>query len=104
MEIYYFAYVVLLNMKTATALFSTLQSRGKGKKNKRKYKPSTGGSLSDSSGSVIRQVGVVVNLLPSSSSHFYPRMLVFRPSYTLSVQSSPVQETVFRRLYAMGLI
>ena len=40
-----------------------LQSRGKGAKPKKKYKRSAGGSLSDSSGSVIRQVSLKKNIL-----------------------------------------
>jgi len=53
--------VFLLDRKTAIFVFFILQNRGKGTKHKKKYIRSTGGSLSDSSGSVIRQVGALTD-------------------------------------------
>jgi hypothetical protein len=63
--------VFLADMKYAISFF-TLQSRGKGTKHKKKYKGSTGGSLSDSSGSVIRQVGALIDLPSELSKNLDP--------------------------------
>jgi hypothetical protein len=52
------------------SLFFTLQNRGKGTKHKKKCRGSTGGSLSDSSGSVIRQVGATLHLPSALSQNF----------------------------------
>jgi hypothetical protein len=52
-----------------------LQSRGKGTKHKKKYKGSTGGSLSDSSGSVIRQVGALIDFPSLLSQNFIPKKI-----------------------------
>jgi hypothetical protein len=76
-----------------------LQSRGKGTKHKKKYKGSTGGSLSDSSGSVIRQVGAFIDLPSSLSQNFIPtqfmdlyvNMLISARAHNLlsSISSNP---------------
>ena len=72
--------VFLLDRKTAIYVFFPLQSRGKGTKHKKKYKRSTGGSLSDSSGSVIRQVGALIDTPTILSSYFWTTMHILLPS------------------------